>query len=196
MSNAAEEPIIHGAELAASFEQGIDLLEDAIRRCPDDRWQASLWRVERTDPWVWPTKAQDAGTRTEEQIQVFSSFWMIAYHCLFFVDYYLWDGVGDWSTPPSFIGGPVDQGIGPDGAAVLPDLVYSREQLLDYVDYCRARARDVLGNLTVEQTRRICGPRHPRSGATFGQLLEVNLAHLREHGAQLRTAIPPEPGTP
>jgi hypothetical protein len=191
VSTAAEEPAAGRAQLAASFEQAIDVVENAIRQCSDDLWQASLWRVRRTDPWVWPTKDENAGTRTEEQIQVFSSFWLVAYHCLFFADYYLWDGVGDWSTPPAFAGGAEDQAIGPDGAAVLPNLVYTREQLLNYAAHCRARARAVLGNLTAEQTRRRCGPRHPHREKTFGELLEVNLVHIGEHGAQLRTAVQP-----
>ena len=79
-----------------------------------------MWRVKRTDPWMWPHADMDDGSRTEEQIQVFSAFWLVAYHCLFFVDFYLWDGTGDWSPPPAFQGGHAEQPIGADGAAPLP----------------------------------------------------------------------------
>src|SRR5581483_6566517 len=121
-----------------------------------------------------------------EQVQVFSAFWMVAYHCLHHVDLYLWDGTGEWRPPPSFADGPELEPIGADGAAVLPRVHYDREDLLEYVDYCRRRAREVLSNLSDERLQiRRYPPGHPHRGRTFGQLLDVNLAHLREHTAQL-----------
>lgn len=32
----------------------IDLLERALRECPDNLWGASVWKVKLTDRHVWP----------------------------------------------------------------------------------------------------------------------------------------------
>src|SRR5690242_9253908 len=36
--------------LVREFDEAIDVLEAALRRCPEALWEASLWRVERTEP--------------------------------------------------------------------------------------------------------------------------------------------------
>jgi hypothetical protein len=177
-----------GRELLPEFEPAIDELESGLRACPEDRWEAPLWRVRLSDPWMLPRRGVVDGSRTEEAIQVFSAFWMVAYHCLHFLDFYLWDGSGSWRPPVRFIGGPEDQPIGDDGAAPLPSQVYTRDDLLGYLAYCRTRARAVFGGLTESQLPRRCGPQHPHRGKTFEELLQVNLAHLREHAQQLAGA--------
>jgi len=65
------------------FEAAIDRLEQSLVECPEQHWGSSLWVVKRSDPWMWPHDGVGDGTRTEEAIQVFSTFWLIAYHCLF-----------------------------------------------------------------------------------------------------------------
>ena len=170
------------------FEAAIDRLELAIKDCPDQHWSSSVWVVKRSDPWMWPTSGDGDG-RTEAAIQAFSEFWLIAYHCLFFLDLYCWDETGSFATPPEFANGPEDQGIDAFGAARFPNVKYSREQLLRYVDYCRKRVRDTLANLTDSQRAIKLRPGHPHAGKSFQQLLEVNLAHVREHGDQLSTFI-------
>ncbi len=174
--------------MLGEFEVAIDRLERALRECPDERWHTSLWVVKRTDPWMWP-KGGDGDGRTEDAIQVFSAFWLIAYHCLFFLDLYCWDEAGSFATPPEFANGPEDQGIDEFGAARFPNVTYSREELLGYVAYCRGRVRATLANLTDRQRAIKLRPGHPHAGKTFEQLLEVNLAHVREHGDQLATFI-------
>ena len=174
--------------MLGDYESAIDRLEQALKDCPDDHWDSSLWVVKRTDPWVWPKRGEGDG-RTEEAIQVFSSFWLIAYHCLFFLDLYCWDETGTFATPTEFADGPEDQGIDEFGAARFPNVEYSREQLLRYVDYCRGRVRKTLANLTPAQRAIRLRPGHPHAGKTFEQLLGVNLAHVREHGDQLSAFI-------
>ncbi len=135
---------------------------------------------------MWPRDGGETAGRTEAQIQVFSAFWMVAYHCLHYVDFYLWDGTGDWRPPPRFADGPEMNSIGPDGAARLPQVSYSRDDLLEYLEYARRRARSVLGGLTESQLQlRRHRPDHPHRSRTFGELLQINLDHLREHTAQL-----------
>ena len=51
----------------SAFEAAIDRLEAALRECPDDLWDRSIWVVKKTDPWIWPKDGQAHG-RTEESI--------------------------------------------------------------------------------------------------------------------------------
>ena len=170
------------------FESAIDRFERALKDCTDDHWESSLWVVKRADPWIWP-KGDGGDGRTDETIQVFSAFWLIAYHCLFFLDLYCWDETGGFATPPEFANGPEDQGIDEFGAARLPNVKYSRQQLLRYVDYCRTRVRETLARLTDAQRAIKLRPGHPHAGKTFEQLIGVNLTHLREHCDQLTAFV-------
>ena len=170
------------------FESAIDELERALKACPDEHWESSVWIVKRTDPWMWPRHGDGDG-RTDEAIQVFSAFWLIAYHCLFFLDLYCWDETGTFATPAEFADGPEDQGIDQDGAARFPNVKYTREQLLRYLDYCRDRIGDTLAGLTDTKRAIRLRPGHPHAGKTFEQLLEVSLAHVREHGGQLAAFV-------
>ena len=144
--------------MLSDFEMAIDRFERAVRDCPDEHWNSSLWVVKRTDPWMWP-RGGDGDGRTEEAIQVFSAFWLVAYHCLFFLDLYCWDERGAFATPPEFANGPEDQGIDDFGAARFPNVKYSRDQLLGYVDHCRRRVRETLANLTDSQRAIQASPR-------------------------------------
>ena len=174
--------------MLGDFDRAIDRLEEALKDCPDEHWGSSLWVVKRSDPWMWP-RAGDGDGRTVEAIQVFSAFWLVAYHCLFFLDLYCWDEIGSFATPPEFANGPEDQGIDEFGAARFPNVKYSRDQLLGYVDYCRARVRKTVAELSDAQRAIRLSPGHPHGGKTFEQLLGVNLAHVREHGDQLKAFI-------
>lgn len=79
---------------------------------------------------------------------------------------------------PIFANGPRDQGIDDHGAVRIPDVRYSGAELLGYVSYCRARAREVLTHVRDRQLRRRCPGWHPHAGKTFKALLNVNVAHV------------------
>ena len=67
------------------YGAAIDMLEDAIRLCPDHLWTAVLWK----DP--------DDGQ--------YGQFWFVAYHTLFWVDLYLTGSREGFAPPPPFIRG-------------------------------------------------------------------------------------------
>lgn len=180
--------------LIREFDAAIDLLEDALRRCPAALWEASLWKVERTESGVWPGNDQPEPGRTDESIQVFSALWKVAYHTLFYLDWYVTTEMiatpvapeGSFATPEFIRGGVEEAPFNEDWTLKLPKHVYRRELLLQYLDYGRARARLVISSLTDDDLARTCGPDHPHAGKTLAQLLQINLAHLREHGGQIR----------
>ena len=65
------------------FGAAIDMLDDAIRACPDDLWTYNLW--------------------DDEDDARFGQFWYIAYHTLFWLDLYLTGRREGFSPPAPFI---------------------------------------------------------------------------------------------
>ena len=185
---------VRNSSLVREFDEAIALLEAALRTCPDALWEASLWRVERTDPGMWPGNDQPEPGRTDGSIQVFSALWKVAYHCLFYLDWYVTTEMmatpitpeGSFVTPAFIRGGIEEDPFNENWTLKLPIHVYPRELLLQYLDYGGARARRVISSLTDDDLAKTCGPNHPHAGKTLEQLLRVNLAHVREHGDQIR----------
>ena len=174
------------ATVTREFDDAIDVLETALRACPDDLWGASLWEVKRTDPWIWPANNQPEPGRTDESIQVFSAIWTVAYHCLFYLDFYMTTETESFETPDYIRGGVEEDPINEFGTARFPDPVYPKELLLRYLDHGRERAHNVIASLTDEDVEKRCPPDHPWAGKTLAELLQVNLRHVREHGGQIR----------
>ncbi|HXH22331.1 MAG TPA: DinB family protein [Dehalococcoidia bacterium] len=148
--------MIDRSALTTEFEEAIGDLERALRECPDDLWEASAWRVKKTDAWVWPREGvTPVPERTEESIQSLSAVWVVAYHCLWFLDFYTSTGEG-FESPEYVRGGPEEQGMAADGAARLPAPVYPREVLLRYLDHGRRKVRHTIATISEEELRAVC----------------------------------------
>ncbi len=50
--------------LLGQFEDELDRFEKVIRDCPDDLWEGNLWKVKKTEPWMWPR--DEAANRPQE----------------------------------------------------------------------------------------------------------------------------------
>ena len=180
--------------LIREFDEAIDSLEAALRGCPDVLWEASLWKVERIDAGVWPRNDAPEPGRTDQSIQVFSALWKVAYHTLFYLDWYVTTEMmatpltpeGSFATPEFIRGGVEEDPFNADWTLKLPSHAYRRELLLQYLDYGRARVRRVISSSSDADLAKTCGPNHPHAGKTLRQLLYINLAHVREHGDQIR----------
>jgi len=167
-----------------AFDAAIADLERALRICPEEAWEQSVWEVKQTDRWVWPAPGvEPIEERTLESIQRLSHFWVVAYHCLWFLDQYT---VPEFEMPTKFVearGGPEEIPFpAADGAAPLPGPAITRDVLLRFLDFGREQLRARIG--TVDMTAAV-SERHPHAGKTLAALYEVNLDHIREHGTQL-----------
>lgn len=152
--------IIDNQMLWRQYEAAIDDLGAALRDCPDDLWERQLWPDE-PDQWVAPG---------------FSSFWYVGYHTLFWIDLYLTGAEEGFAPPP-----PFDLVEMQDGET-LPR-VYSRAELLDYLEICRSRCRETILAMTAEQARQLC--RFPWGEMPYAEVQLRCLRHVAEHAAQL-----------
>jgi hypothetical protein len=178
--------VTEAEKLRMEFDAGLSTLQQALLACPDERWETSVWHVPRTDPWVWP----DAGVepvpeRTDESIQRYSAFCIVAYHCLWFLEYYAEIDAPGVSRFEPVIGGPEEQGFAADGAVAVPRGSFSKPVLLGFLEHGRRRLDEVLQSVTSDDLDARCPAGHVRAGTSLRELLRVNLAHVREHGAQL-----------
>ena len=62
--------------------------------------------------------------------------------------------------------------------------VYTRAELLHYLQLCRQKCRETVLALSAEEARRLC--RFPWGELPFAELQLYSLRHVQEHGAQLR----------
>ncbi len=152
--------IIDNDMLWRQFGAAIDALEDALRNCPDSLWESRLWE-DQPDQWVAPG---------------FSTFWYLGYHTLFWLDLYL-TGAEEGFAPPA----PFDL-VEMEAGETLPR-VYTRDELLGYLELCRQRCRMAIEALSSEEAHRLC--RFPWGEVTFAELQLYSLRHVQEHSAQL-----------
>ena len=144
------------------FGAAIDMLDDALRDCPDELWIAELW--------------------PEPAAPGLSAFWYLAFHTLFWLDCSV-SGRPDAFTPPEPFG--VEE---LDPAGKLPPRVYTRAELRDYLTYGRGKTRETIASASDEQLERLC---RTGGGTTlpFGELLVYTMRHVQEHAAQLNMVL-------
>lgn len=128
----------------------------------DATWKAALWRqfgaaidmlenaVVACPDAVWRDRSREP------------EFWYLVYHTLFFLDYYLSDRFDDFRPPPPFTLSELDP------AGVMPERVYTREEMREYLGHGRRKCRAVLEALTEEEARA-----HRRFGSVDGTQLEL-----------------------
>lgn len=136
------------------FGASIDMLENAITECRETVW----------------------GDRPG-----YHEFWYIAYHTLFFLDYYLSDSGEGFVPPAPFTLSELD----PSG--VLPDRVYTKDELLSFLVHDRNKCRETINALTDEKAHQRCGFKRP--DITVAELLLYNMRHVQHHAAQLNLII-------
>jgi hypothetical protein len=118
-----------------------------------------------------------------------------AYHCLVSLDYYLTIPPSGFSAVLPFTFTTPDN-IPADGVDdLVPNRIYSKEELLDYVKSCRDKCRNIIAGLTKESTegRWMEVPDHIASRSTMNysvlEILLYNMRHVQHHAAQLNLLL-------
>jgi len=139
------------------FGAAIDMLENALRGCPDELWGERLWE--------------------DRSLPALSAYWYLAYHTLFWLDLYLSGSEEAFAPPAPFTLSELD----PAGA--LPERVYTRAELSRYLAHTRQKCQATIESLTDEHAARLW--RGGGRELPFAELLLYNMRHVQEHAAQL-----------
>lgn len=148
-------------------------MNDALKSAVATQFSASISMLEnaiRACPdAVWSDRGREP------------QFWYLAYHTLFWLDLYLGGAVEGFAPPAPFTLSELD----PDGR--LPERAYSKDELLVYLDHCRAKCRATVGALS---DRTAAAMHRFRWGEvnTLGLLL-YNLRHVQHGAAQLNLVL-------
>jgi hypothetical protein len=105
-----------------------------------------------------------------------SAPWFLAYHSLFTLDYDLTSEFEPWSPPPPF----------DENTWAFPNRIFTKAEVLDYVEYCSAKARQTLEDHFEEKAARALPERHRAHGTLYGVVVGVIPMHVIEHAAQIR----------
>lgn len=140
--------------LEGQFGAALAMLENAVLACPEAVWAAG-------PPW--------------------HQFWYLAFHALWWTDYYLSAKPSNFEPPPPF--GLEET----DPAGKLPPRTYTKDELVAYGVHVRGRCAEVMRALTDESAARPCG--YPRKDLSVFELHLYNFRHVQHHTAQLQLLL-------
>jgi hypothetical protein len=130
--------------LGRDFEAALDPMAAAVRDCTDEVWESGMWggpsRGLETN-WLGLRVTNPAAPHA--LVQRHSTLWGVAWHVLECLDYDLTGEFGPRTPPPPFAG------IGGWQITSLP-AVWTRSEVLGYIDDCRQRVRDTPDGMTDE----------------------------------------------
>jgi DinB superfamily len=147
------------------FGASIAMLKNAITLCPEEYWNTN------------------------------KKLFYNAYHCLIFLDYYLTISPNNFSSPLPFT--ITESGKVPDDAIddIIPDSVYSKKELLDYLQSSRDKCHQLIAGLTEERMKErwIEEPDPVAAPGTMNysvlEILLYNMRHVQHHAAQLNLLL-------
>jgi hypothetical protein len=145
--------------IARQQAASIQMIRSAVDACPEELWD----------------------DRTEG-----SPFWHLAYHALFYTDFYLSDDEKSFQPTAGFEAKahflPGDYGAYA-GVVTTPEKAFAKAQLLDYADQCLRKCEDTFARLTDERALERCGFWWYK--LNVGEFLLNNLRHAQHHAGQL-----------
>ena len=135
----------------SQFGASIDMLENAIKLCPDELWDSEV------------------------------PFSGNAYHALFFLDYYLTlDPVGFTARSPFTHSEFEDE---------PPSVPFSRNEILNYLDFNRNKCHDLIMSLTDELSKSRWINESKTMDYSLFEILLYNMRHVQHHAAQLNMML-------
>ena len=147
------------------FGAALDMLENAIKDCP-----VSVWG--------------NLDEKPRRQARNVVGFWYLAFHTVFFADYYLSDDVPtefDYIPPEPFTLSEFEDGE-------LPSRVWTKDEVLSYLARCRSKLDRLVTHWTGKEVDRTCGIEF-REDLSHAELLLYNMRHVQHHAAQLNLLL-------
>ena len=147
----------------------------------DNSWKEILWQqfgasIDMLENAMFACPEKLWGDRSRRP-----EFWYLVYHTLFWLDLYLSDSAENFAPPAPFTLSELDP------AGLLPNRVYSKEELKKYFDHGRRKCRETIKTLTDEKARQPF--KFGRIELSFAGLLLYNMRHVQHHAAQLNLIL-------
>ncbi len=133
------------------FGASVDMLENAIEMCPEAFWNDK------------------------------KKFWYNAFHCLFFLDYYLTVEPANFIPPQPFTFSEFED--------KMPEKVYSKEELLTYLQKNRLKCHSLILNLTENSAQNRWINESKTMDYSIIEILIYNMRHVQHHAAQLNLLL-------
>lgn len=108
-------------------------------------------------------------------------FWYVAFHTLFYLDLYLSDTDKGFSPPAPFTLDEMDE------RGIIPDRVYTKEELKKYLAHGREKCRTTIAAMTAEKANARCGFEWLELSAA--EVLLYNMRHVQHHAGQLNMML-------
>lgn len=147
----------------------------------DAVWKTALWQqlgaaIDMLDNAIVACPEEVWGDRSRQP-----EFWYLVYHTLFFLDLYLHGSEECFVPPEPFTLDELDP------AGVLPERVYTKDEMLVYLRHCRDKCQRTIEGLTDEQARQ----RHSFKWLEMEglELHLCSLRHVQHHTAQLNLIL-------
>jgi hypothetical protein len=150
--------------MASNFDVAMRLMEAALTDCPDELWATDLWPDEA------PTAPTPLGGLHG------SAPWFLGYHSLLTLDYDLSAELEPWAPPQPF----------DENTYAFPNRIFSKAELLGYIDFNRGKVRRVLDGLTEAAAARPLPETHRDHGQLYGVIVASMPLHVVEHASQIR----------
>ena len=107
-------------------------------------------------------------------------FWYLVYHTLFWLDLYLSDSMEGFAPPAPFTLSELEP-------EMMPERVYTKDELRAYLEHGRRKCRATLAALTEAKARE--RRQFVSVGGTTAEMLLYNLRHVQHHAAQLNLIL-------
>src|SRR5262249_39867165 len=136
--------------LTGQFEAALCMLNDCVRKCPPEHWDGRI--------------AND-------------TFRQIAYHTLFYVDFYLSPGELAFALRDLHLRG------GDERFSTAPSTGLTRDETLSYLAVCRQKLIETLASETTDSLQGPSG--FTRLPFSRGELHLYNIRHVQHHTGQM-----------
>ncbi|MBK8983586.1 MAG: DinB family protein [Ignavibacteria bacterium] len=147
------------------FGASIDTLKNAI-----EMWPEEYWNTDR-------------------------KFFYIVFHTMIFLDYYLTIPPDNFSSGLPFKIAARGEELKEAVDDVTPERVYSKKEMLDYLEACREKCHKLIGGLSEEKIKQVWIEKPDELSPpdilhyTTLEILLYNMRHVQHHSAQLNMIL-------
>jgi len=147
----------------------------------DEQWKTTVWRqfgaaIDMLENAMKACPEALWGDRSQKP-----EFWYVAFHTLFFLDLYLSESELGFLPPAPFTLDEMDE------RGLMPERVYSKEELQKYLEHGRAKCRSTIAGMTDERARGRCG--FSWLDLSGEEMLLYNMRHVQHHAGQLHLIL-------